>query len=157
VRDEDGHFWVIGRLDDVINVAGHRLSTMEIESAVMGCRSVAEVAVIGVTDSLKGLVPVAFVTLKAGITGSPALEGQIQSEVEKHLSKIASPARIVFVDMLPKTPSGKIMRRLLREIVDKGQICGDVTGLENAASIEEIAAAVKIPPNGGPNSSGALE
>ena len=117
VKDDDGHFWVTGRVDDVINVAGHRLSTMEMESAIMECGGVAEVAVVGMPDAIKGLVPAAFVTLKAGQAASAELEGAIREQVAATIGKIAIPERLFFTDLLPKTPSGKIMRRLLKEIV----------------------------------------
>lgn len=141
-RDEDGHFWVTGRVDDIINVAGHRLSTMEMESAIMGCGEVAEVAVVGMPDAIKGTVPAAFVTLKTGRSASPALEDAIRRQVVSSISKIATPERIVFTDVLPKTPSGKIMRRLLKEIVATGEVGSDVTALEDRSAIDKLKAAV---------------
>jgi acetyl-CoA synthetase len=143
IRDSDGHYWVVGRLDDVINVAGHRLSTMEIESAIMCCAAVAETAVIGAADATKGLVPIAFVTLKVGSDATAVVDAQIRRAVETQLSKIAMPARIFYVNALPKTPSGKILRRMLRQIVEKGEIEGDATGLSDVGVVQELAEAVK--------------
>ena len=122
VKDDDGHFWVIGRLDDVINVAGHRLSTMEMESAIMECSGVAEVAVVGTPDTIKGLVPAAFITLRAGASPSPEIRDAIRRQVTDVIGKIAIPEHMFFTDALPKTPSGKIMRRLLKEILEKGEV-----------------------------------
>jgi acetyl-CoA synthetase len=142
VKDDDGHFWVIGRLDDVINVAGHRLSTMEMESAIMECSGVAEVAVVGMPDAIKGLVPAAFVTLKAGVPSSPEIRDAIRRQVSDVIGKIAIPEHMFFTDVLPKTPSGKIMRRLLKELLEKGDVGSDTTGLENHSSIEQLKAMV---------------
>jgi acetyl-CoA synthetase len=143
VRDDDGHFWVLGRLDDVINVAGHRLSTMEMESAIMECAGVAEVAVVGAPDTIKGLVPAAFITLKAGASPSPETRDAIRRQVADVIGKIAIPEHLFFTDALPKTPSGKIMRRLLKEILESGDVGSDTTGLENRASVEQLKAMVK--------------
>ena len=142
VRDDDGHFWVTGRVDDVINVAGHRLSTMEMESAIMECGAIAEAAVVGVPDAIKGLVPVAFVTLKAGHAASSALEQAVREQIVRAIGKIAVPDSIFFTDALPKTPSGKIMRRLLKEIVATGDIGSDLTALEDRSSIAALKALV---------------
>ena len=144
VRDADGHFWVTGRVDDVINVAGHRLSTMEMESAIMESPGVAEVAVVGAPDPIKGLVPVAFVTLKAGHAAATEIEQSIRAQVAESISKIAVPERVIFTDVLPKTPSGKIMRRLLKEIVATGEVGSDVTALEDRTSVEKLKALVKV-------------
>jgi acetyl-CoA synthetase len=138
IRDADGHFWVTGRVDDIINVAGHRLSTMEMESAIMECGGIAEVAVVGMPDEIKGTVPAAFVTLKAGQSSSPAMERTIRQQVETTIGKIAVPERVFFTDVLPKTPSGKIMRRLLKEIVTTGAISSDITGLEDRSAVEKL-------------------
>jgi acetyl-CoA synthetase len=143
VKDADGHFWVTGRVDDVINVAGHRLSTMEMESAIMECPGVAEVAVVGRPDAIKGLVPAAFVTLKAGQTPSSSIEQAIRAQVASSIGKIAVPERVFFTDVLPKTPSGKIMRRLLKEVLATGEIESDVTALEDRTSIDRLRALVK--------------
>ena len=138
IQDSDGHFWVLGRVDDVINVAGHRLSTMEIESVVMECKGMAEVAVVGVPDPIKGLVPVVFATLRAGYSPSDYRRNEIRHHVETRISKIASPHSIFFTPALPKTPSGKIMRRLLVELATKGHVEGDVTGLEDVSTVEKV-------------------
>lgn len=138
IRDSDGHFWVLGRVDDVINVAGHRLSTMELESLVMECKGLAEVAVVGVPDPIKGLVPVVFATLREGYSASDYRRREIRRHVETRISKIASPSSIFFTQALPKTPSGKIMRRLLVELATKGRVEGDITGLEDASTVEKV-------------------
>jgi acetyl-CoA synthetase len=138
VKDSDGHFWVVGRTDDVINVAGHRLSTMEIESAIMGCEGIAETAVVGVPDEIKGSVPVAFIILQARCEPSGELREKVRLRVESVIGKIAVPGWIYFSDVLPKTSSGKIMRRLLKEIVTTGSARGDTTGLEDAGVVEKI-------------------
>jgi len=143
IKDSDGHFWVLGRVDDVINVAGHRLSTMEIESVVMECKGVAEVAVVGVPDPIKGLVPVVFVTLRSGFKPSDYRRKEIRSHIESRISKIASPRSIFFTQALPKTPSGKIMRRLLVELSTTGGVQGDVTGLEDATTVEKVRDVVR--------------
>jgi acetyl-CoA synthetase len=143
VRDDDGHFWVTGRVDDIINVAGHRLSTMELESAIMECGGIAEAAVVGMPDEIKGTVPAAFVTLKAGQSSSPAMEQAIRQQVATTISRIAVPARVIFTDVLPKTPSGKIMRRLLKEIMTSGDVGSDLTALEDARAVEQLKALVR--------------
>ena len=142
VKDPDGHFWVIGRVDDVINVAGHRLSTMEMESAIMECPEVAECAVVGAPDATRGLVPAAFVTVRAGQEASRYLESRIREQVSSSISKIAIPERIYFTDVLPKTPSGKIMRRFLKELLTCGEVRSDVTALEDASSIDRLKAII---------------
>ena len=142
IRDADCHFWVTGRVDDILNVAGHRLSTMEMESAVMECTGVAEVAVVGMPDAIKGTVPAAFVTLKAGQVASPEMESRIRQQVASTIGKIAAPDCVIFTDVLPKTPSGKIMRRLLKEILERGEVGSDVTALEDLGSVEMLKALV---------------
>ena len=142
IRDEDGHFWVLGRLDDVINVAGHRLGIQELESAILLCHDVAEVAVVGLSDPIKGVVPAAFVVLRATAEPSKLLVKQIRAEVEAAISKIALPQKIFFVEALPKTPSGKVMRRLLQEIAEKGSISGDISGVDDISIIEKLLATV---------------
>jgi acetyl-CoA synthetase len=142
VKDQDGHFWVVGRTDDVINVAGHRLSTMEIESAIMECLGVAETAVVGVPDELKGAIPVAFITLQAGHEATSELRAAVCQRVESTIGKIAIPAAIHFTEVLPKTSSGKIMRRLLRELVSTGVTRGDMTGLEDPGVLEKIQSTI---------------
>jgi len=142
IRDEDGHFWVTGRVDDIINVAGHRLSTMEMESAIMEGGGVAEVAVVGMPDAIKGTVPAAFVTLRAGESASAEMKQMIRLRVSDAISKIAVPEHVIFTDVMPKTPSGKIMRRLLKEIVSSGEVGSDVTALEDVTSVEKLKALV---------------
>jgi acetyl-CoA synthetase len=129
LEDDDGHLWVVGRVDGVINVAAHRLSTMEMESALIALPGVAEAAVIGVEDDTKGQVPVAFVTM-AGDAGQPDEEALAQSLVTA-IGPIARPRRVYVVSAMPKTRSGKIVRRLLHELVVTGDVHGDVTGLED--------------------------
>ncbi|MCL4512170.1 MAG: acetate--CoA ligase [Bacteroidetes bacterium] len=138
VKDKDGHFWVTGRTDDVFNVAGHRLSTMELESAIIQCEGVAEAAVVGVPDEIKGLVPVAFVTLRKGYEPNTNMEDTIKDGIANNVGKIAVPRTIYFTEMMPKTPSGKIMRRLLKEILVHGDIKSDTTGLEDVKTVAYI-------------------
>jgi acetyl-CoA synthetase len=128
-RDEDGYFWIIGRMDDVIKVSGYRLGTAEVESALVSHRAVAEAAVIGVPDELRGNVIHAFCILNAGVNGDPALAEELKGHVRHEVGPIAVPAAIEFVDSLPKTRSGKIMRRLLKAKV-MGQPVGDTSTLE---------------------------
>ncbi len=137
-RDEDGYFWLLGRVDDVMNVSGHRISTLEVESALVDHPSVAEAAVVGRMDATTGQAIAAFVTLKGHVVGDDALLGELREHVAVKIGKIARPASIVFTDELPKTRSGKIMRRLLRDISEKRQL-GDVTTLANADVVKEIA------------------
>jgi acetyl-CoA synthetase len=144
-RDGDGYFWLLGRIDDVMNVAGHRLSTFEIESALVDHPAVAEAAVVARPDPDVGEAPVAYVTLKSGIEGNEALIAELREHVAKKIGKIARPHAIVLTDDLPKTRSGKIMRRLLRDIAH-GRKLGDVTTLANAEVAEEIRSlAAKAP------------
>ncbi len=137
-RDKDGYFWILGRIDDVLNVAGHRLSTMEIESALVGHASVAEAAVVGRPDELLGQAVCAFVTLKGGKLPSPELKDELREHVATAIGAIARPAEIRFADSLPKTRSGKIMRRLLREIASGGAVRGDVTTLEDFSILAQL-------------------
>jgi acetyl-CoA synthetase len=130
-RDKDGYFWIVGRIDDVLNVAGHRLGTSEIESALVSHASVAEAAVVGRPDELKGQSVVAFVTLKEGEHPGPDLRERLRQHVVTAIGAIARPDDVRFTEGLPKTRSGKIMRRLLKEIAGGGQITGDVTTLED--------------------------
>ena len=136
-RDPDGDFWLLGRIDDVMNVAGHRLSTFEIESALVDHPAVAEAAVVARPDPDVGEAPVAYVTLKTGTVGNEALIAELREHVAKKIGKIARPHAIVLTDDLPKTRSGKIMRRLLRDIAH-GRKLGDVTTLANAEVADEI-------------------
>ncbi|BCX48708.1 acetyl-coenzyme A synthetase [Haloferula helveola] len=130
-RDKQGNFWIVGRLDDVLNVSGHRLGTAEVESALVGHKAVAEAAVVGRPDDLKGQAVVAFVTLKGGIEGSPELLGELRNHVGTVIGAIAKPDDIHFAPALPKTRSGKIMRRLLKELVGTGNVTGNTTTLED--------------------------
>jgi acetyl-CoA synthetase len=138
--DQDGYFWLLGRVDDVLNVAGHRLSTMEIESALVANPMVAEAAVVGRPDEIKGQAVSAFVTLKAGQKPSEELKNQLRQWVAKEIGPIAKPDDIRFADALPKTRSGKIMRRLLREIASGGEVKGDTTTLEDLSVLTKLSA-----------------
>ncbi|MBI4549083.1 MAG: acetate--CoA ligase [Ignavibacteriae bacterium] len=139
-RDKDGYFWIMGRVDDVINVAGHRLGTAEIESALVSHKSVAEAAVVGKPDELKGAAICAFVTLEGGRTPSSELKEELRNHVTKEIGALAKPDEIRFTDALPKTRSVKIMRRLLREIAADGSIKGDTTTLEDFSVLEKLRA-----------------
>lgn len=130
-KDEDGYFWIMGRVDDVINVSGHRLSTMEVESALVAHPAVAEAAVVAKPDDIKGQGIAAFVTLESGNESSDELKEELRKWVVKEIGALARPDDIRFSDALPKTRSGKIMRRLLREIATSGEVKGDVTTLED--------------------------
>ena len=138
--DQDGYIWLMGRVDDVLNVAGHRLSTMEIESALVANPVVAEAAVVGRPDEIKGQAISAFVTLKAGQKPSQELKNQLRQWVAKEIGPIAKPDDIRFTDSLPKTRSGKIMRRLLREIATNGEVKGDTTTLEDFSVLTKLSA-----------------
>jgi len=140
-QDQDGYFWVMGRVDDVLNVAGHRLGTAEIESALVSHPAVAEAAVVGPPHELKGQAIFAFVTPKAGQAPSPELKKALSEHVVKEIGALARPDEIRFTDALPKTRSGKIMRRLLRELATSGAVRGDVTTLEDMGVINRLAAA----------------
>jgi acetyl-CoA synthetase len=142
-RDKDGYIWVLGRVDDVMNVSGHRLSTMELESALVKHPSVAEAAVIGKPDEITGQAVVAFVTLKKGFDGGDKLAGELREWVSHEIGKFARPEQIRFSEALPKTRSGKIMRRLLREIVTTDGVAGDITTLEDLSVISRLAAEQK--------------
>ena len=135
--DEDGYFWLLGRVDDVMNVAGHRISTYEVESALVDHKGVAEAAVVGRKDPREGESIVAFVTPKASVDGNDELMRDLREHVARVIGKIARPQSIVFTDDLPKTRSGKIMRRLLRDVAE-GRELGDVTTLQNAPILDEI-------------------
>ncbi len=143
VVDRDGHYWVIGRVDDVINVAGHRLSTMEMEAALLNHPLVSEAAVIGVDDPLKGLLPVAFVVLRGGAENRSDMESELSEQIVVAIGGMARPGRVYVVPALPKTRSGKIMRRLLREILSTGEARGDTSALENADSIKVLLELVR--------------
>jgi acetyl-CoA synthetase len=135
--DGDGYFWVIGRVDDVMNVSGHRISTTEVESALVDDQRVAEAAVVGAKDDLTGQAIVAFVTLRGGQDGTPDVGEELREHVADKIGKIARPKTVIFTDDLPKTRSGKIMRRLLRDVAD-GRDLGDTTTLADPAVVEEI-------------------
>lgn len=137
--DEDGYFWIMGRVDDVINVSGHRLGTMEIESALVSHQAVAEAAVVGRPDEIKGQSIAAFVSLEEGFTPSEDLKKKLREHVVKVIGALARPDEIRFTDSLPKTRSGKIMRRLLKEIVSGGQIKGDTTTLEDISILAKLS------------------
>jgi acetyl-CoA synthetase len=142
-RDEDGYFWIIGRIDDVINVSGHRMSTAEIESAIVSHERVAEAAVIGQSDEDQGQVVCAFVTLSgSGSDGDDELVSEIREHVAKRIGKLARPKRIIWADDLPKTRSGKIMRRLLRDVAE-GRELGDVTTLRDPDVMKQLESKVK--------------
>ena len=136
-RDADGYFTLLGRVDDVVNVSGHRLGTMEVESALVDHQNVAEAAVVGCADEVKGTVIAAFVTLKAGVEPSRALQDELKEHVVRKIGAIARPQTIIFSGDLPKTRSGKIMRRLLRDIAD-GKVLGDTTTLADADVVEAL-------------------
>jgi acetyl-CoA synthetase len=138
--DDDGYFWVMGRVDDVINVSGHRLSTMEVESALVSHPKVAEAAVVAKPDELKGQAIVAFVTPMGGITGGEDLASELREHVAKEIGALARPQEVRFADALPKTRSGKIMRRLLRNLASGSAAEGDVTTLEDASVLATLAA-----------------
>jgi acetyl-CoA synthetase len=159
-QDADGYFWLMGRVDDVLNVSGHRLGTMEVESALVAHPKVAEAAVVGRPDELKGQAVVAFVTLESHVTASlvsssanpadpansansansalNALKDELKRWVSKEIGSLARPEEIRFTDALPKTRSGKIMRRLLRELATHGEIKGDTTTLEDFQVIAKL-------------------
>ena len=136
-QDDDGYFWLLGRIDDVMNVAGHRISTYEVESALVDNERVAEAAVVAKADPGVGQAIVAFVTLKGGQVGNDTVAAELRGHVAKVIGKIARPHRIIFTDDLPKTRSGKIMRRLLRDVAE-GRELGDVTTLANAEIVDQI-------------------
>ncbi|MFN4066864.1 MAG: acetate--CoA ligase [Thermosynechococcus sp.] len=137
-RDEDGYFWVMGRVDDVINVSGHRLGTMEIESALVSHPAVAEAAVVGRPDEVKGEEIVAFVILNESAPPSEALQQELKQHVVNEIGALARPAEIRFTDALPKTRSGKIMRRLLRSLAAGQEVAGDTSTLEDRSVLEKL-------------------
>jgi acetyl-CoA synthetase len=136
-RDADGYFWLMGRVDDVMNVSGHRLSTIEIESALVSHQSVAEAAVVGQPDSITGEAVFAFVILKSGVNGTDNLGQELRQHVASKIGPIARPKTVMFTPDLPKTRSGKIMRRLLRDIASNRPL-GDTTTLADAGVVETI-------------------
>jgi acetyl-CoA synthetase len=138
-KDADGYIWVMGRVDDVINVAGHRLSTMEVESALVSHPKVAEAAVVGRPDDLKGQAIVAFVTPRMGVDANDALAKELREHVTQQIGALARPEEVRFTEALPKTRSGKIMRRLLREVASGSKARGDTTTLEDQGVLERLA------------------
>ena len=142
-RDKNGYFWIVGRIDDVLNVAGHRLGTSEIESALVSHPAVAEAAIVGRPDEIKGQSVVAFVTLKTGVKPNEPLRQQLRKHVSDVIGPIAKPDDIRFADALPKTRSGKIMRRLLKEIAGGGIVRGDTTTLEDLSVLARLCAATE--------------
>ncbi len=146
IRDADGYYFILGRTDDVINVAGHRLGTREIEESISSHPAVAECAVVGVADQLKGQVAIAFAVLKdAGSVASAdqrlALEGEIMRTVDRQLGAVARPGRVHFVTVLPKTRSGKVLRRSIQALCE-GRDPGDLTTIEDPAALEQVRSAV---------------
>ena len=137
-RDQDGYLWIMGRVDDVINVSGHRLGTMEIESALVSHKTVAEAACVGRPDDMKGQAVVAFVTLEGGRKGDDKLRDELRAHVVKEIGALARPDDIRFTEALPKTRSGKIMRRLLRQIASGDQTLGDTTTLEDLSVLSKL-------------------
>lgn len=138
MQDEDGYFWILGRADEVLKVAAHRIGTMEIESALVSHPAVAEAAVIGKPDPIKGEVPVAFVVLREGYSPSVKLEEELLSLVAETIGPIAKPANIFFVKKLPKTRSGKIMRRVIKALIKGEQNLGDISTMEDISAIDEL-------------------
>jgi len=142
VRDEDGYFFILGRTDDVINVAGHRLGTREIEESISSHPAVAEVAVVGVADQLKGQVAVAFAVLKdpalaATEADALKLEGAVMKVVDEQLGAVVRPARVRFVSVLPKTRSGKLLRRAIQAVCE-GRDPGDLTTMDDPTALQQI-------------------
>lgn len=137
LRDADGYTFILGRTDDVINVAGHRLGTREIEECISGHAAVAEVAVVGVADALKGQVAIAFAVLRDPGQASLALEGEVMKHVDAQLGAVARPARVHFVTLLPKTRSGKLLRRALQAVAE-GRDPGDLTTLDDPSALTQV-------------------
>jgi acetyl-CoA synthetase len=138
--DKDGYLWVVGRIDDVLNVSGHRIGTAEVESAIVSHPFVAEAAVVGRPDEIKGQALVCFVTLKNGIEATAELKEVIRAHVAKEIGSLARPDDVRFAAGLPKTRSGKIMRRILKEIAVGGVVKGDTTTLEDFAVVATLQA-----------------
>jgi propionyl-CoA synthetase len=147
IRDDDGYYFILGRTDDVINVAGHRLGTREIEESISSHPAIAECAVVGVADALKGQVAIAFAVLKdpaLAATGPErlALEGAVMAVVDRQLGAVARPARVHFVGGLPKTRSGKVLRRSIQAVCE-GRDPGDLTTIEDPSALESLRQTVK--------------
>jgi len=146
IRDRDGYYFILGRTDDVINVAGHRLGTREIEESISSHPAIAEVAVIGVSDTLKGQVPVAFAVLRdpsqiGSSEGRMKLESEVMKTVDQHLGAIGRPARVHFITLLPKTRSGKVLRRSIQALCE-GRDPGDLTTIEDPSALQQVRDAV---------------
>jgi len=139
-RDQDGYYWVVGRIDDVLNVAGHRIGTAEIESALVAHAAVAEAAAVGKADDLKGQALVVFVTLKPGFAADAAMKAKLSVQIETEIGKFARPDLIRFADALPKTRSGKIMRRLLKDVAAGTDAKGDTSTLEDFSVLAKLRA-----------------
>jgi acetyl-CoA synthetase len=139
-QDKDGYFWIVGRIDDVLNVSGHRIGTAEVESALVSHPSVAEAAAVGRPDELKGQALVVFLTLKSGQNASDELKEQLRNHVGKEIGSLAKPDTIRFAAGLPKTRSGKIMRRILKEIAAGSDVKGDTTTLEDYSVVAALQA-----------------
>jgi acetyl-CoA synthetase len=137
-QDQDGYFWLMGRVDDVLNVAGHRLGTAEVESALVSHPDVSEAAVVGKPDDLKGTAVVAFVTLKKSVEPEEGLKKVLAQHVTKEIGAIARPDEIRFAEALPKTRSGKIMRRLLRDVAAGRETTGDTSTLEDFSVLASL-------------------
>jgi propionyl-CoA synthetase len=147
IRDAEGYHYILGRTDDVINVAGHRLGTREIEEAVQSHANIAEVAVVGVADAVKGQMPLAFAVVKDGSKIAAAddrarHEQEVMDAVDRQLGAIGRPSRVHFVSLLPKTRSGKLLRRALQALAE-GRDPGDLTTIEDPAALEQIRAALR--------------
>ncbi|MFM2398474.1 MAG: hypothetical protein RL341_631, partial [Pseudomonadota bacterium] len=147
IQDKDGYFFILGRTDDVINVAGHRLGTREIEESISSHPNIAEVAVVGVADQLKGQVAVAFAVVKDAAQVATAeqrlkQEGEVMKVVDTQLGAVARPHRVYFVAMLPKTRSGKVLRRAIQAVCE-GRDAGDLTTIEDAGALQQIKDSVK--------------
>jgi acetyl-CoA synthetase len=137
-RDNDGYFWIMGRIDDVLNVSGHRLGTAEVESAIVSHPAVAEAAVVGMPHEMKGQGIAAFVTLRTGFKASEDVKKELIQTVRKQIGALATPDQIRFTEALPKTRSGKIMRRLLKELAAGGEVKGDTTTLEDFSVLAKL-------------------
>lgn len=140
IKDNDGYFWILGRADDVLKIAGHRIGTAEVESSIVSHHGVAEAAVCGIPHEIKGQVIIAFVVLKEGIQKNDNLKKEIINSIRTGVGPIATPEQLYFVPKLPKTRSGKIMRRLLKAIAMNEKI-GDISTLEDGSAVSEIQAA----------------
>jgi acetyl-CoA synthetase len=137
VKDNDGYIWVAGRADEVLKVAGHRIGTFELESSIVSHKAASEAAVVAIPDPIKGEVPIAFVVLRNGFAPSEELRKELRLWVRSNFSPIAEPSQVYFVNKLPKTRSGKIMRRLVKAVAE-GRPLGDVATLEDEASVDEV-------------------